>query len=115
MKKYLTIIAAAAICLLTACSKEKELRAPIEEQNIAEEVLSGYCINATIGEVSTSASVDDATAAFTWNTGDKIAVCISGGKDSMLMAKLFQELERHGKKNFKVVYMVMNPGYNRIN
>ena len=32
--------------------------------------------------------------------GDKIAVCISGGKDSMLMAKLFQELERHGKKNF---------------
>ena len=47
--------------------------------------------------------------------GDKIAVCISGGKDSMLMAKLFQELERHGKKNFEVVYMVMNPGYNDIN
>ena len=47
--------------------------------------------------------------------GDRIAVCISGGKDSMLMAKLFQELERHGKKNFEVVYMVMNPGYNRIN
>lgn len=36
--------------------------------------------------------------------GDKIAVCISGGKDSMLMAKLFQELERHGKKNFEVVF-----------
>ena len=47
--------------------------------------------------------------------GDKIAVCISGGKDSMLMAKLFQELSRHGKKNFEVVYMVMNPGYNDIN
>ena len=47
--------------------------------------------------------------------GDKIAVCISGGKDSMLMAKLFQELERHGKKNFEVVYLVMNPGYNDIN
>lgn len=47
--------------------------------------------------------------------GDKIAVCISGGKDSMLMAKLFQELSKHGKKNFEVVYMVMNPGYNRIN
>ena len=47
--------------------------------------------------------------------GDKIAVCISGGKDSMLMAKLFQELEKHGKKNFEVVYLVMNPGYNRIN
>ena len=47
--------------------------------------------------------------------GDKIAVCISGGKDSMLMAKLFQELSRHGKKNFEVVFIVMNPGYNEIN
>ena len=47
--------------------------------------------------------------------GDKIAVCISGGKDSMLMAKLFQELERHGKKNFDVVFLVMNPGYNEAN
>ena len=47
--------------------------------------------------------------------GDKIAVCISGGKDSMLLAKCFQELERHGKKNFDVVYLVMNPGYNEIN
>lgn len=47
--------------------------------------------------------------------GDKIAVCISGGKDSMLMAKLFQELERHGKKNFDVVFLVMNPGYNEEN
>ena len=47
--------------------------------------------------------------------GDKIAVCISGGKDSMLMAKLFQELERHGRKNFEVEFLVMNPGYNEIN
>ncbi len=47
--------------------------------------------------------------------GDKIAVCISGGKDSMLMAKLFQELARHGKHNFEVVYLVMNPGYNELN
>lgn len=47
--------------------------------------------------------------------GDKIAVCISGGKDSMLMAKLFQEIQRHGKKNFEVVYLVMNPGYNDVN
>ena len=47
--------------------------------------------------------------------GDKIAVCISGGKDSMLMAKLFQELYRHGKKNFEVVFLVMNTGYNDIN
>ena len=47
--------------------------------------------------------------------GDKIAVCISGGKDSMLMAKLFQELYRHGLRNFEVVYLVMNPGYNEMN
>ncbi len=47
--------------------------------------------------------------------GDKIAVCISGGKDSMLMAKLFQELARHGRKNFEVIYLVMNPGYNEVN
>ena len=47
--------------------------------------------------------------------GDKIAVCISGGKDSMLMAKLFQELLRHGKKNFDLLFLVMNPGYNEIN
>ena len=47
--------------------------------------------------------------------GDKIAVCISGGKDSMLMAKLFQELYRHGRQNFELVFLVMNPGYNALN
>ena len=47
--------------------------------------------------------------------GDKIAVCISGGKDSMLMAKLFQELQRHGKIPFELVFLVMNPGYNPDN
>ena len=47
--------------------------------------------------------------------GDKIAVCISGGKDSMLMAKLFQELKRHGKIHFELVFLVMNPGYNADN
>lgn len=47
--------------------------------------------------------------------GDKIAVCISGGKDSMLTAKLFQELYKHGKKNFSLEFMVMNPGYNDLN
>ncbi len=47
--------------------------------------------------------------------GDKIAVCISGGKDSMLMAKLFQELKKHGKNNFDLVFLVMNPGYNDLN
>ncbi|MBQ3265077.1 MAG: ATPase [Ruminococcus sp.] len=47
--------------------------------------------------------------------GDKIAVCISGGKDSMLMAKLFQELKRHDKFPFELVFLVMDPGYNPIN
>ena len=46
---------------------------------------------------------------------DKICVCISGGKDSMLMAKLFQELKRHSDFEFEVEYLVMNPGYNDIN
>ena len=47
--------------------------------------------------------------------GDKIAVCISGGKDSMLLAKCFQELLKHGKMNFELVFMCMNPGYNEEN
>ncbi len=46
---------------------------------------------------------------------DKICVCISGGKDSMLMAKLFQELKRHSDFEFEVEYVVMNPGYNEYN
>lgn len=47
--------------------------------------------------------------------GDKIAVCISGGKDSMLMAKLFQELKRHNKFPFEVIFLVMDPGYSPEN
>lgn len=47
--------------------------------------------------------------------GDKIAVCISGGKDSMLMAKLMQMLQRHSVVPFEAVYLVMDPGYNAIN
>ena len=47
--------------------------------------------------------------------GDKIAVCMSGGKDSMLLAKCLQELQRHGQMNFELVFLVMNPGYNEIN
>ena len=47
--------------------------------------------------------------------GDKIAVCISGGKDSMLMAKLMQELQRHSDVPFELVFLVMDPGYNEIN
>lgn len=47
--------------------------------------------------------------------GDKIAVCISGGKDSMLLAKCFQELKKNRKINFELVFLVMNPGYEEIN
>lgn len=47
--------------------------------------------------------------------GDSIAVCISGGKDSMLMAKLFQELKLHNKFPFEVKYLVMDPGYSPAN
>lgn len=47
--------------------------------------------------------------------GDRIAVCISGGKDSMLMAKLFQELKRHDKFPFEVKFLVMDPGYSPEN
>lgn len=47
--------------------------------------------------------------------GDKIAVCISGGKDSMLMAKLFQELQRHNRFPFEVTFLVMDPGYSKEN
>ncbi len=47
--------------------------------------------------------------------GDKIAVCISGGKDSMLMAKLFQEIKRHNKFDFELKFLVMDPGYSPAN
>lgn len=47
--------------------------------------------------------------------GDRIAVCISGGKDSMLMAKLLQELQKHSDVPFELVFLVMDPGYNAAN
>lgn len=47
--------------------------------------------------------------------GDRIAVCISGGKDSMLMAKCMQRIQRYSKIPFEVVFLVMNPGYNERN
>ncbi len=49
------------------------------------------------------------------NDGDRIAVAISGGKDSFLLAKLFQELYRHGKRNFELSFIAMDPGYDRAN
>ncbi len=59
-----------------------------------------------------------AKAIVTYNlidAGDKIAVCISGGKDSFLMAKLFQELKRHNKIPFDLVFLLMDPGYSPEN
>lgn len=49
------------------------------------------------------------------NENDKVMVCISGGKDSFLMAKCIQEIKKHGKINFEAKYVVMNPGYNEAN
>ncbi|MBQ6875051.1 MAG: tRNA 2-thiocytidine biosynthesis protein TtcA [Lachnospiraceae bacterium] len=47
--------------------------------------------------------------------GDRIAVCISGGKDSMLMAKLMQQLQKHSEVPFELEFLVMDPGYNPVN
>lgn len=47
--------------------------------------------------------------------GDVVGVCMSGGKDSFVLAKLFQEYEKHGSKKIKVKFLVMNPGFNQIN
>ena len=49
------------------------------------------------------------------NENDKVMVCISGGKDSFLLAKCIQELECHGKVKFEAKYVAMNPGYNKEN
>ena len=49
------------------------------------------------------------------NEGDKVMVCISGGKDSFLLAKCIQELERHSDVKFSARYVVMNPGYSTLN
>lgn len=49
------------------------------------------------------------------NSGDKIAVCISGGKDSMLMALLLMELHKYSEVPFELIYLVMDPGYNEEN
>lgn len=47
--------------------------------------------------------------------GDSIMVCISGGKDSFLLAKCIEEIKRHGKINFDAIYVCMNPGYSEAN
>lgn len=62
--------------------------------------------NPFVGAVKRYALIDE---------GDKIAVCISGGKDSMLMAKLMQLLQRVSEVPFSLVFLVMDPGYNEIN
>ena len=50
-----------------------------------------------------------------FQSGDRIAVCISGGKDSMLLAKLMQEMQKHGDVPFELRFIVMDPGYNALN
>ena len=72
---------------------------------------------ATLGEGCTFASIETNIGGQTAEIkeGDKIAVCISGGKDSMLMAKLFQELQRHNRFPFEVTFLVMDPGYSKEN
>lgn len=47
--------------------------------------------------------------------GDKIAICISGGKDSLLLAKLFQELQKHGSYQFELEFIAMDPGFHEVN
>ena len=47
--------------------------------------------------------------------GDRIAVCVSGGKDSMVLAKLMQELQKHTERPFELVFLAMDPGYNPAN
>lgn len=49
------------------------------------------------------------------NDGDKIAICISGGKDSFLLAKCFEELKKHGKISFDIEFILMDPGYEKEN
>ncbi len=49
------------------------------------------------------------------NDGDKVAVCISGGKDSLLLAKLLQEMQKHTSTNFELEFIAMDPGFNDIN
>ena len=45
--------------------------------------------------------------------GDKIAIAISGGKDSLILAKLFQELHKYGNRNFEMEFIAMDPGYHK--
>lgn len=47
--------------------------------------------------------------------GDHIAVCISGGKDSLILSKLLQEMQKYSKINFKLSFIAMNPGFNKVN
>ncbi len=47
--------------------------------------------------------------------GDKIGICISGGKDSLLLAKCFQELQKHGHLSFDIEFLAMDPGFNKVN
>lgn len=88
-------------------------RAVSEDENIIEQVEKSIRKKYHKELFSTFASAINAYEMLQEN--DRVAVCISGGKDSMLMAKLFQELKRHNKFHFELVFLVMDPGYSREN
>ena len=109
MKKFIYYIGFLALCLLpAACSLEEESstdrKADIErsiQKKFHKELFSKFA-----KAINTYDLLQE---------GDKVAVCISGGKDSMLMAKLFQEIKRHNKFQFELVFLVMDPGYSPMN
>lgn len=98
---------------LLACMKEERPAPKEQEQTKAREVEEGIR-----KKFHKQLFTQFAKAIRTYDLvqeNDKIAVCISGGKDSMLMAKLFQELKRHNKFSFELVFLVMDPGYSELN
>ena len=108
-------MAAVALCL-AACSNSDDysVQMPTQSADVLhfEAAVAAPNADATMRTVYT---VDDTNIKVAWKDGDKIAVCISGGKDSMLLAKCIQELHKYSDVKFDVVYLVMNPGYNEKN
>ena len=97
------------IAWLIDTMKQKEAEDAKEEVNFAKEVEQSFRKNIWC---KFTKAINEYELV---KPGDRIAVCISGGKDSMLMAKLFQELKRHNKFNFEVKFLVMDPGYSPAN
>lgn len=91
--------------------KQKELdKESVDIRTLAEESLKGKFRRYLLSRFCKAIKEYDLI-----QPNDKIAVCISGGKDSMCMAKLFQEVQKYNKIPFSVEYLVMDPGYNKKN